>query len=97
MFGSISNDSMSLFLYTYSLIWLLIGALVVIAGHLRSIVDLQKLGLGLLALVVLKVFLIDMANLTGLLRAVSFIGLGISLVALSWLFQKFKAKPHALP
>jgi len=84
-------------LYTYSLIWLLIGALVVIAGHLRSIVDLQKLGLGLLALVVLKVFLIDMANLTGLLRAVSFIGLGISLVALSWLFQKFKAKPHALP
>ena len=45
----------------------------------------------------IKGILIDMANLTGLLRAVSFIGLGLSLVALSWLFQKFKAKPVALP
>jgi uncharacterized membrane protein len=34
-----------------------------------------------------KVFLIDMANLTGLLKAVSFIGLGLSLVGLSWLLQ----------
>ena len=69
----------------------------VVMGHLKSLATVQKLGLGLLALVVLKVFLIDMANLTGLLRAVSFIGLGLSLVALSWLFQKFKAKPVALP
>ena len=71
--------------------------MVVVIGHLKIITLLQKLGLGLLALVVLKVFLIDMANLTGLLRAISFIGLGLSLVALSWLFQKFKAKPTALP
>jgi len=84
-------------LYSYSLVWLVIGALVVVIGHLKTITLLQKLGLGLLALVVLKVFLIDMANLTGLLRAISFIGLGLSLVALSWLFQKFKAKPTALP
>ena len=84
-------------LYSYSLVWLIIGALVVVMGHLKSLATVQKLGLGLLALVVLKVFLIDMANLTGLLRAVSFIGLGLSLVALSWLFQKFKAKPVALP
>jgi len=71
--------------------------MLVVIGHLKTITLLQKLGLGLLALVVLKVFLIDMANLTGLLRAISFIGLGLSLVALSWLFQKFKAKPAALP
>ena len=84
-------------LYSYSLAWLIIGALVVVVGQLKTITVLQKFGLGILALVVLKVFLVDMANLTGLLRAISFIGLGLSLVALSWLFQKFKAKPSALP
>ena len=40
--------------------------------------------------VVLKAFLIDMANLEGLYRALSFLGLGLSLVGIGWLFQKFQ-------
>ena len=82
-------------LYSYSIIWLLLGALVVITGHLKQQLLLQKVGLGILGAVIVKVFLIDMASLTGLLKAVSFIGLGLSLVGLSWLFQKLRSKAPA--
>ncbi|MDN3378903.1 MULTISPECIES: DUF2339 domain-containing protein [unclassified Pseudoalteromonas] len=79
-------------LYSYSIIWLFLGAPVVIWGHLEQQLLLQKVGLGILGAVIVKVFLIDMANLTGLLKAISFIGLGLSLVGLSWLFQKLRSK-----
>ena len=82
-------------LYSYSVIWLLLGALVVIAGHLKQQRLLQNVGLGILSTVIVKVFLIDMANLTGLLKALSFIGLGLSLVGLSWLFQKLRKRSHS--
>ncbi|WP_193049820.1 DUF2339 domain-containing protein [Pseudoalteromonas undina] len=82
-------------LYSYSVIWLLLGALVVIAGHLKQQRLLQNVGLGILSAVIVKVFLIDMANLTGLLKALSFIGLGLSLVGLSWLFQKLRKRSHS--
>jgi len=82
-------------LYSYSVIWLLLGALVVIAGHLKQLRLLQNVGLGILGAVIVKVFLIDMANLTGLLKALSFIGLGLSLVGLSWLFQKLRKRSHS--
>ncbi len=78
-------------LYSYSIIWLILGAGTVILGHLKNQLLIQKIGLGLLAAVIVKVFLIDMANLTGLLKALSFIGLGLSLVGLSWLFQKLRS------
>lgn len=82
-------------LYSYSVIWLLLGALVVIAGHLKRLRLLQNVGLGILGAVIVKVFLIDMANLTGLLKALSFIGLGLSLVGLSWLFQKLRKRNYS--
>ena len=68
------------------------GAGTVIFGHLKNQLLIQKVGLGLLAAVIVKVFLIDMANLEGLLKALSFIGLGLSLVGLSWLFQKLRSR-----
>lgn len=82
-------------LYSYSVIWLLLGALVVITGHLKQQRLLQNVGLGILGAVIVKVFLIDMANLTGLLKALSFIGLGLSLVGLSWLFQKLRKRNYS--
>ena len=79
-------------LYSYSVIWLVLGAGTVIFGHLKNQLLIQKVGLGILAAVIVKVFLIDMANLEGLLKALSFIGLGLSLVGLSWLFQKLRSR-----
>jgi uncharacterized membrane protein len=41
-----------------------------------------------LVLTVLKVFLIDMSNLTGIYRALSFLGLGAVLIGIGWLYQR---------
>jgi uncharacterized membrane protein len=43
---------------------------------------IATIGIGL---TIAKVFLIDMAGLAGLLRVVSFLGLGLSLAALGWI------------
>jgi uncharacterized membrane protein len=40
-------------------------------------------------LAVLKVFLVDAAGLTGLYRVASFLGLGVCLIALGYLYQRF--------
>ncbi|MEL0647954.1 DUF2339 domain-containing protein [Pseudoalteromonas agarivorans] len=92
----LSKGASNVELYSYSIIWLILGAGTVILGHLKNQLLIQKIGLGLLAAVIVKVFLIDMANLTGLLKALSFIGLGLSLVGLSWLFQKLRSRSKAI-
>ncbi|GGD73494.1 DUF2339 domain-containing protein [Lacimicrobium alkaliphilum] len=75
-------------LYAYSIVWLIIATAMIFMGHYFNKVKVSHLGFGILAMVLLKAFLIDMANLEGLYRAISFIGLGLSLVAIGWLFQK---------
>jgi uncharacterized membrane protein len=40
-----------------------------------------------IALTIVKAFLIDMSTLTGVYRALSFICLGLVLVAIGWLYQ----------
>lgn len=78
-------------LYSYSVVWLLIGAGLVVFSQVKHKALMQKVGLGVLGIVVAKVFLIDMANLEGLMRALSFLGLGGCLVGLGWLFQWLRA------
>ena len=41
-----------------------------------------------IALTICKAFLVDMSTLTGAYRALSFMGLGLVLVAIGWLYQK---------
>lgn len=76
-------------LYTYSVVWLLLATAILFTAQRLKLPGLKKTGFGMLLLVVCKVFLIDMSHLTGLWRAVSFLGLGGSLVLLGWLFQRF--------
>ncbi len=44
-------------------------------------------------LTVAKVFLVDMSDLTGVYRAMSFIGLGLVLVGIGWLYQRLLFPP----
>ncbi len=74
-------------LYSYSAVWLLMAVGTMVLGILRDQTALYRGGLVLLLLVILKIFFIDMAGLTGLLRAVSFMGLGLSLLGLAFLHQ----------
>ncbi len=79
-------------LYTYSVVWLLFAALLMALAIRFKKPDLQKGALAVLVLTVLKVFIYDMAQLEGLLRAVSFLGLGGSLIGIGYVYQRFIAK-----
>ena len=50
---------------------------------------LVAVGSFVLALVALQVFIGDMSNIAGLLRILSFVGLGFCLFGIGWLFQRF--------
>lgn len=58
-------------------------------GIRQGLGDLRIVGLGLLFLVTFKVFLMDAAILEGILRILSFLGLGIALIAISWAYRRF--------
>lgn len=74
--------------YTYSALWLVIGVALLAAGvRLRSQV-LRIASAVLIAVAVLKVFLFDMSELEGVLRALSFIGLGAVLIGIGLFYQR---------
>ena len=75
--------------YSYSVAWLVYAGALLAAGILRGHVALRYASLAILALTVLKVFLSDMEALTGLYRALSFLGLGVTLVGIGYLYQSF--------
>ncbi len=78
--------------YTVSLVWLLMGLAAFIVG-LR--IDRQSVRLGgliILILTVLKVFILDLAGLSGLWRIASLMGLGFSLIGIGWLYTRFVAR-----
>lgn len=58
---------------------------------------LRVAGLCLLTAVTLKVFLIDVAALGGILRILSFLGLGIALIAIGWAYGKLLAPKTGIP
>lgn len=79
-------------LYTYSIVWLILAVVTILFGAGRGNHGLYKAGMALLLVVIGKIFIIDMADLEGLLRVASFMGLGLSLLGLACLYQKIAQK-----
>jgi uncharacterized membrane protein len=81
--------------YAYSLAWLAFGVVLLAVGLAFSSQRARLASAVIIGLTVLKAFLFDMANLTGVYRALSFMGLGLVLVAIGWLYQRilFKRTP----
>ncbi|MFN3170482.1 MAG: DUF2339 domain-containing protein [Hyphomicrobiales bacterium] len=75
-------------LYTYSVVWLLIGIAMLAAGIRWRNFPLRAASGLVLVVVVLKVFLVDLSNLDGILRAISFIGLGAVLLGIGVVYQR---------
>jgi len=75
--------------YSYSAAWILFGTALLVLGVLRQVKALRYAALAVTLLSVLKVFLYDMSNLTDLYRVFSFLGLGVSLLLLAWVYQRF--------
>ncbi len=81
--------------YTYSAVWLAFGVVLLAAGiRLRSR-PLRFASAAVTILTVLKVFLVDMSDLTGIYQALSFIGLGIVLLGIGWFYQRLLFPPTA--
>jgi uncharacterized membrane protein len=74
--------------YTYSAVWLILSVLLLIAGFLLRSQPVRLAFAAVVVLTIAKVFLVDMAGLTGIFRALSFIGLGAVLVGIGWLYQR---------
>ncbi|ASY62193.1 hypothetical protein SJ05684_c07300 [Sinorhizobium sojae CCBAU 05684] len=74
--------------YTYSVVWLALGVLLLVAGSRFNAKSIRIASAVLVFIAVLKVFLIDMSNLEGVLRALSFIGLGGVLIGIGLFYQR---------
>jgi len=84
--------------YTYSAVWLIFGVLLLIAGFWLRSQPARLASAVVVALTIGKVFLVDMSDLTGIFRALSFIGLGAVLVGIGWIYQRmlFPARRDAI-
>jgi uncharacterized membrane protein len=83
--GAIGFDEAPLLdaeLWAWSGAWLLYSSALMVYGIWRADRTLRTIALVGIALVCAKVFLIDMAQLTGLWRVLSFLGLGLVLIGL---------------
>ncbi len=91
------GDVTSAELYAYSVAWLVYGGALLGAGIVFAQAGLRWASLAVIVLAVLKVFLFDMAELEGLFRVASFLGLGLALVGIGFLYQRFIFPPAAKP
>jgi uncharacterized membrane protein len=83
--------------YTYSIAWLACGVVLLGVGILVNSQRARLASAAVIALTIAKAFLVDMSTLTGVYRALSFICLGLVLVAIGWLYQRilFRRRPAA--
>jgi len=83
--------------YTYSIAWLAFGVLLLVIGLLVSSQRARLASAVVIALTIAKVFLVDLSTLEGVYRALSFMGLGLVLVAIGWFYQKVLFRREAVP
>jgi uncharacterized membrane protein len=83
--------------YTYSIAWLAFGVVLLGIGILFNSQRARLASAVVIALTILKAFLIDMSTLTGVYRALSFMCLGLVLVAIGWLYQRILFRRRAAP
>lgn len=67
-----------------SIVWTLIALSLTIVGHLRARRDLWMTGAALIAVVVVKLFFVDLGNSGSLERIISFIGVGVLLLVVGY-------------
>jgi uncharacterized membrane protein len=82
--------------YTYSAVWLGFGVLLLAVGYALSAQSVRFASAAVVVLTVLKVFFVDMSDLTGLWQALSVLGLGLVLLGIGWFYQRLLF-PRRLP
>ena len=75
-----------------SVIWTVLASAFIGVGLARDFAPLRFLAMALFGLTVLKVFLVDLSSLGGIYRILGFIGVGLVLLAVSFLYQRGRAE-----
>jgi uncharacterized membrane protein len=75
-----------------SLVWTIYGGAMLTVGIIRRSKLLRVMALLLLGLTIFKVFLFDLSSLEKLYRIISFIVLGAILLAVSFLYQRYRQR-----
>ncbi len=83
--------------YTYSIAWLAFGVVLLGIGISVNSQRARLASAVVIALTIVKAFLIDMSTLTGAYRALSFMCLGLVLVAIGWLYQRILFRKETPP
>jgi uncharacterized membrane protein len=78
-------------MWSYSAAWAIFGAASVGIGVWRNAATLRWAGLAILCVTALKVFFIDAARLSGIIRALSFLGFGIVVTLVAIGSRRFRA------
>jgi uncharacterized membrane protein len=73
-----------------SVLWALCSIVLVVIGFLRHQGRLRQCGLWLFAITVLKVFVVDLANVSTPFRIISFVVLGLMLIGASYLYYRYR-------
>jgi uncharacterized membrane protein len=89
--------------FTYSALWMAYGAMLMSIGFWRASAFVRWLALSLIAVTTLKVFIYDTSQLDRIYRILSFVVLGVLLLAISFAYQRSwiklpsAEKPSTLP
>jgi len=83
--------------YTYSIGWLAFGVALLGVGILVNSERARLASAAVIALTILKAFAVDVWTLTGVYRALSFMCLGVVLVAIGWLYQRILFRRQVVP
>jgi uncharacterized membrane protein len=83
--------------YSYSIAWRTFGVALLGIGIVFNSQRARLASAAVIALTIVKAFLIDMSTLTGVYRALSFMCLGLVLVAIGWLYQRILFRRQAPP
>jgi len=76
-------------IYAYSAVWIAYSLALLAVGILQKSSFWRYSSLAVLMVTVLKIFLYDMSDLTGLFRVASFLGLGLTLIGIGSLYRRF--------
>lgn len=74
--------------FTYSALWMAYGAMLMVIGFRRSSAFVRWQALLLIAATILKVFIYDISQLDRIYRVLSFVVLGLLLLAISFAYQR---------
>ncbi len=75
-----------------SVLWAIFASGLMMIGFARNVIALRRVAIALFAGTVLKVFVRDMANVETPYRILSFLVVGLLLVAMSFLYHRFAAR-----